>query len=93
LVCQGDEADLVWIPKSKIRRLPGELRKLFEDFCVFRGNLVGCPRSFNVLTVAWYFNDSKNPNVGCNPNYDFFALRDIKKGEELTADYGTYSDE
>lgn len=92
LVCQGDEADLIWIPKNKIRNLPKELKRLYEDFCVFRGNMVGCPKNFNVLTVAWYFNHSKNPNVGCNENYDFFALRDIRKGEELTADYNSYSD-
>ena len=28
-----------------------------------------------------------NPNVGSDDRYDFFALRDIKKDDELTADY------
>ena len=93
LVCQGDEEALVWIPKSEIRKIRGEHRKLYQDFCVFKGNMVGCPRNFNTLTVAWYFNHSPHPNVGCNENYDFVALRDIKKGEELTADYNAYSDE
>lgn len=93
LFCQGDDADLVWIPKIKIKGLPKETRRLYQDFCVFKGSMAGCPRNFNVLTVAWYLNDSKKPNVGCNKDYDFFALRDIKKGEELTVDYDTYSDE
>jgi SET domain-containing protein len=46
--------------------------------------------------MAWYLNE---PNEGARPNVrfgeessDFFALRDIKLGEELTVDYSTYSD-
>ena len=32
-----------------------------------------------------YLNESKeNPNVRCNDNYDYYALRDIKRDEELT---------
>jgi hypothetical protein len=45
--------------------------------------------------VSWYINRPKageRPNVYCNADYDFFALRNIKAGEELTADYSTYSD-
>jgi SET domain-containing protein len=46
----------------------------------------------NPLTVAWYLNHSKTPNVGCDKDYIFSALRDIKEGEELTADYHTYNE-
>lgn len=84
---------MVWIEKSKIDKLPKAMNKLYQDFCVFKGNLVGCPKNFNVLTVAWYFNHSKTPNVICDENYNFVALRDVKKDEELTVDYETYSDE
>jgi SET domain-containing protein len=46
-----------------------------------------------MLTVGWYLNQSKeNPNVLCTDDYDFIALRDIKKGEELAVDYSTYSE-
>jgi hypothetical protein len=43
------------------------------------------------MTVAWYLNHSKTPNVGCDQDYTFFALRNIRNGEELTADYHTYN--
>ncbi len=89
----GDSEKLVWLEKRKIEKLPEEIRKFYKDFCVFRGDLCGCPKNFNNLTVSWYLNHSKDPNVVCDQNYDFFALRDIKKGEELTVDYETYSDE
>jgi len=48
------------------------------------------------LTVSWYINEPKRgeqPNVYCEEEtYDFFALKDIKAGDELTVDYSEYSD-
>jgi SET domain-containing protein len=44
------------------------------------------------MTVAWYLNHSKKPNVGCDKDCKFFALEDILVGKELTADYETYND-
>jgi len=93
LICWGDPGDMIWIPKSQISHLSGETRRLYDDFCVSKGNMLGCPRNFNRLTPAWYLNNnSENPNVHCDEKYDFFTLRDIKKGEELTIDYSTYND-
>jgi len=90
----GDDEDLIWIEKSNLKKLPKEMRKLYDDFCVIKdgGKLYGCPKNFNLMTVAWYLNSSKSPNVGCDENFNFFALRNIKAGEELTVDYDTYSE-
>ena len=44
------------------------------------------------MTVSWYLNHSNNPNVEIDANYHFFAKRSIRRGEELTVDYRTYSD-
>ena len=92
----GDDDELVWIKEDKIRNLPRALKKLYADFCVLKkkknGKFYGCPRNFNVLTVSWYINHSRRPNVACDKNFNFFALKNIKVGEELTADYYTYSD-
>jgi hypothetical protein len=35
---------------------------------------------------------AKQSECGCDSNYDFSALRNIKKGEELTADYSKYAE-
>jgi len=47
--------------------------------------------------MSWYLNEplkSKEPNVGCDPETDdFFAMRDVRLGEELTVDCDTYSEE
>ncbi len=93
----GDIARMVPVDGKQIRKLPKAIKKLYEEFCVIKkrknGKIYLCPKSFNLLTVAWYINDSDTPNVRCDKNYDFFALRNIRAGEELTADYSTYSDE
>lgn len=89
----GDDDELVWINKAVSRQQPKEIRRLYRDFCVSRGQQYGCPRNFNQLTPAWYLNHSKTPNVGADEQYRFYALRNIRKGEELTADYSTYGDE
>lgn len=89
---EPDDEEMVWIGGDVVDKLPAELRRLYEDFAVLRGTRYGCPSSFNKLTVAWYLNSSKNPNVACNEDYRFYALRDIGKDEELTTDYDTYSD-
>ncbi|MFA6255522.1 MAG: SET domain-containing protein [Patescibacteria group bacterium] len=92
-IFQGDEEDMVWISKDRIDEIDPDIKKLYDDFCVIKGDKLGCPKNFNSLTVAWYINESKdNPNVQCDDNYEFIAVRDIKKGEELTTDYSTYSE-
>lgn len=88
-----DDAGMVWIEKSNIKHLPGELMQLYSDFAVLKDGRYGCPSSFNQLTPAWYLNDSRtSPNVVSDDHYDFYALRNIKKGEELKADYSKYSE-
>lgn len=91
-VFPDDDDELMWIRKSELADLTAEDRKLYEDFCIIRGDLYGCPRSFNRLTPAWYFNESSAPNMGVDETYRFYALRDIEKDEELTVDYASYSE-
>jgi SET domain-containing protein len=37
------------------------------------------------MSIGWYLNHSKNPNVDVSSN--FRAIRKIRRGEELTIDY------
>ena len=88
----GDLDEMTWVEKTQLGHLPKRIRQLYEDFAVLKDNRYGCPSSFNRLTPSWYLNNSKSPNVRCNENYDFIALKNIRPGEELTADYSSYSE-
>jgi uncharacterized protein len=95
LIFQGDDDDLMWIDNRIIEHLGPEIKRLYDDFAVIHENKYGCPDNFNLLTPAWYLNEPKpgeEANVRANADYEFFALRDIKKGEELTVRYRTYSE-
>ena len=43
--------------------------------------------------VGWYLNHSDRPNVAADESGRFHSLRRIRKGEELTADYRTFTEE
>ena len=92
-----DNQELEWIDGKDIQKLLPEIRKLYDDFCVIKdgGKTYGCPSSFNQMTVSWYLNEPRpkqKANVECRGDYMFYALRDIAAGEELTVDYGTFSE-
>lgn len=97
-IFSGKYDKIQWLNVNKLRlgSLPKEIQKLYDDFCIIKNNNTeyGCPKSFNQLTPCWYLNSSKHPNVRCDEKsgYKFYALRNIKKGEELTVDYSTYSE-
>ena len=87
-----DAGDLVTVTREEVVVQPTTLRQLYTDFCVRSGDTYQCPRTFNELTLSWYLNTSPTPNVAADENLKFHAVRDIMSGEELTADYDTYSD-
>ncbi len=88
---EPDNEEMVWIDSARISGLPKEIRKLYLDFGPLKDGKYGVPTSFNKLTVSWYLNESKTPNVGCDENFKFCAAADIKAGDELTVDYDQYS--
>lgn len=99
LIFSEDKSKMVWFKEEelKLQELPEKFKTLYKDFCVILKNgdskVYGCPDNFTNLTISWYLNDSKSPNVSCDNHYDFYALRDILAGEELTTNYETYNDE
>jgi hypothetical protein len=91
---KGDSDEVRWIESGELGRLPKEVRRLYDDFCVVdKDGRYGCPPTFNRLTPSWYLNESKTPNVVCDEHLNFFANQDINSGDELTVDYITYSEE
>ena len=88
-----DDVKMLEMTKAEIDGMESETKKLYDDFCVIRGDKYICPQNFNDITVGWFVNHSSdNPNVVCDKNLVFHAAREIKVGEELTVDYSTYSE-
>ena len=92
-VFRGESERVVWVSRASVRRLPKAMRMLYEDFGMVSGDRIGVPPSLNMLSVGWYVNHSDRPNVEAGEDGRFVALRKIRKGEELTADYRTFTDE
>jgi hypothetical protein len=94
-VFEPEDDELVPVKVKEIEKAfaPGNsIRRLYEDFCVLRGSVYQCPVSFNKLTPSWLLNHSDAPNVAADLSLNFYAIQEIKAGDELTADYRTYSD-
>lgn len=93
LVFVGESERVVWASRAAVRRLPKAIRALYEDFGMVSGDRIGVPPSLNMLSVGWYVNHSNRPNIEAGDDGRFRAVRRIRKGEELTADYRTFVDE
>lgn len=93
LVFAGEDERTTWVSRSAVKKLPAELRSLYEDFGMVDGKKLGVPTNLNRLSVGWYVNHSRTPNLEAGDDGRFRALRRIEAGEELTADYRTFCDE
>jgi hypothetical protein len=71
--------------------IPDSVKKLAKDMCPENGGMYNIPPfSLNEIGISYYLNHSTNPNTASDDNGDFYTLREIGAGEELTVDYGTY---
>ena len=93
LVFHGESERVVWMSRAAVRRMPKAIRALYEDFGMVSGDRIGVPPTLNMLSVGWYVNHSDRPNIEADDDSRFRALRRIRKGDELTADYRTFVDE
>jgi hypothetical protein len=76
-------------PSDNCRELRDEdVPKLFWSYCPSRGGTMMGPSDFGRMEVGWYLNHSKIPNAR-HENYNYYALRDIKAGEEIAIDYNS----
>lgn len=76
-----------FIPWNKFNDLDPVTKRKVMDYCSGDKNGFYVPPDLNYLSIAWHLNHSCKPNVGFSESYDFVAMRNIKKGEELFWDY------
>lgn len=81
----GDEKKLEDRAQKRNKK---DIPELFQQYCMDRGDSLICPKDFGHMAVGWHLNHSKTPNaVHCN--FDWYAARDIRAGEEITIDYNS----
>ncbi|HEX4608062.1 MAG TPA: SET domain-containing protein [Urbifossiella sp.] len=83
LFADDDVRFLSWVDFAALEA-PAELK---ENFPVRYDDGCYLPQDFNRMSVGWFLNDSRDPNLGHDPDYVYSALRDIRTGEELLIDY------
>jgi hypothetical protein len=78
------------IPWPRLKQYSKNIQKMVHNFCIgtHEGFIPPEEMDFNKLSVEWYFNHSCSGNLGFNNNGDFIAIKNIKKGKELSYDYG-----
>ncbi len=66
-----------------------EVPEELQVYCLDREDgKLQCPKHFNRMDIGNYLNHSNSANIRWEEEKkSYFALRDIKKGEELFADY------
>jgi SET domain-containing protein len=78
---------------DELKQLDPAVMKMIDDFVVIeKDNTVYIPDcSMHGMDLSFYLNNSESPNLmTIDGGLTFVTLRDIKKGEELTAAYETY---
>jgi SET domain len=77
----------VWNPRTFVAL------KWCNKWCIYAWDNFYGPADPKRMSLAWYVNHSSAPNARCsytkNGNWKFFALRNIKPGEEITVNYST----
>jgi hypothetical protein len=94
-VFPNDTREIMWVSRSLLTDqslLPFQ-RRFYEDFAIRRGDELGCPANFDLLTVGWYVNEpleGLEPNLVPSKSFDLIASRCIGNGEELTVRYASF---
>ena len=89
-----DQSDELRLTQEDRNKLSKEEVELYHEHAVVLPNGVWVvPSDMHRMHVVWYLNHSSNPNIAPDNNFNWYAVRDIKKGEELTGDYNAWDAE
>jgi SET domain-containing protein len=78
--------DSRWVPLKKAEASPHN--KLIKRFGIRVARGYWTPINFLRISVGWYMNHSETPNLQSDDgDVTYYALADIRPGEEVTMDY------
>jgi hypothetical protein len=76
-----------------VRKLPALFRERLLKYGVLDRSGLHGPKYPSQMSIGWYIRHSDDPTTRIDEEYDYFARRDIKAGEEITVDLHTLGDE
>lgn len=95
----ADDADVIPIPEKEImenKDIPDSVKEMIKAFyAMSEGNIYFPGHSLNQIDISYFMNHADHPNIDCKEigeDIIHVANRDIEIGEELTIDYGTFTD-
>lgn len=87
-IAKGTSMELFTENFQEELKKPEEVPKELQGYCLDQpGGMLLCPKRFNEMPIGNYLNHSEKANLRWEEGKGYFALRDIKAGEELFADY------
>ncbi len=90
---RATEFKLVKFKMDEFKKLIPSVKKMVLDFfSQEKGSVLIPDIGVNAIDISFFMNHSTNPNVAYDKRDDFITKRRIKKGEELTVDYKSFSD-
>jgi len=86
--------DVLELPEKELEGSPApeEAKQLVRDFCALQDGTYFVPDyGIDAIDKSYFLNHSSKPNMRIlDSGEGFVTVRAIRKGEELTADYGQY---
>jgi SET domain-containing protein len=86
--------DVLEIPEAELEAAdaPEEAKRIVRDFCALQDGIYFVPDyGIDAIDKSYFLNHSDTPNMTALKDGEaFIAARDIKAGEELTANYNLY---
>ncbi len=86
--------DVIELPAAEFEAsdAPEPAKQIVRDFCALQDGVYFVPTyGIDALDKSFFVNHSRTPNLIAKDDGEYFvAARDIKTGEELTADYREY---
>lgn len=84
--------DSRFVPLAKAEASPQ--KKMFKRFGIRVAKGYWAPINFLRISVGWYMNHSETPNLQSDDgDVTYYALADIRPGEEVTMDYRRMDEE
>lgn len=93
-IAEGAYLDLFLKPFEEELRDENDVPEELRGYCISqKDSKLLCPKFFNRMDIGNYLNHSDNSNTVYKNGAGYFAKRDIKKGEEIFADYRDLGDQ